>query len=224
MKRNIARVTRSKAAARAAYDRLSRWYDLLAGSERRLTEMALQKLAAQPGETVLEIGPGTGHALLSLGRTAGPLGTVLGLDLSAGMLSQARRRLSRSGLSNGAHLMCGDGGALPLKSSSVDAILMSFTLELFDTPEMTTVLQECRRVLRSAGRLCVVALSRNNGRAWVLRLYEWAHERFPDWVDCRPIHAEAAIHESGFHTLEVMHGSMWGLPVEIVLGQKGEVE
>jgi demethylmenaquinone methyltransferase/2-methoxy-6-polyprenyl-1,4-benzoquinol methylase len=54
----------------------------------------------------------------------------------------------------------------------------------------------------------------------MLKLYEWAHDRFPRYVDCRPIYAQAAVQQAGFHLVDASVKSVWGLPVEIVLAQK----
>jgi ubiquinone/menaquinone biosynthesis C-methylase UbiE len=51
-------------------------------------------LDAQPGEQILEIGPGTGRALARIGLRVGPRGTVLGVDLSAQMLAVSARKLA----------------------------------------------------------------------------------------------------------------------------------
>jgi len=214
-------VTRSKAQAQATYDRLSRWYDLLAGgSEKRLIDAALQDLAVGDGERVLEIGFGTGRALLALARAVGDSGRVYGLDISAGMLRVAQNRIDRACLSSRVDLHQGDAAHLPFDGGSLDAIFFSFTLELFDTPDIPIVLGECRRVLRGGGRLCVVAMSREGKPGLMLKLYEWAHDRFPRYVDCRPIYVRAAVQEAGFQSVGATVRSTWGLPVEIVLARK----
>ncbi len=220
---DIARVTRSKQQARTTYDRLSRWYDLLAGrDERRFLELGLQKLAVQEGETALEIGFGTGHGILSLAQAVGGRGGVYGIDLSLGMLDITRSRVARAGLSDRVDLRLGDAVSLPFGASSLDAVLLSFTLELFDTPEIPVVLRECRRVLRPAGRIAVVAMSRRGETGWMLRLYEWAHRKWPSYLDCRPIDVQEALQGTGFALAESTLSVTYGLPVEIVLARKVE--
>ena len=92
---------RSKEAARASYNRLSRWYDAIAGStEKKYRDWGLKKLSAQPSEKILEIGFGTGHCLVALANAVGPLGEVIGLDISDGMLAIAQERLRQDGLNN----------------------------------------------------------------------------------------------------------------------------
>ena len=93
----ISRVTRSKGQAIAAYDRLSRWYDWLsASSEWPLAKSGLDKLNVSAGETVLEIGFGTGHGLLALANAVGDSGRVVGIDISHGMFKVASNRIARA--------------------------------------------------------------------------------------------------------------------------------
>lgn len=194
---------------RASYDRLSRWYDLFAGSEKRFTEAGLSALAPKPGERILEIGCGTGHALRWLLDTQV---RTTGLDLSAGMLSRAQQAGLRS--KRVVALCQGDALKLPFKSTSFNAIFLSFTLELFPEEEFAPLLAECRRVLRWDGRLGVVALAKE--KTFPVRLYQWFHTRWPHVIDCRPIYVHTVLIRAGFEIIEAHRMVMWGLPVEIV--------
>lgn len=218
--RSMTRVRRSPEEARAAYDRMSSWYDVLAGgSEERHREAGLRRLRAEAGEQILEIGYGTGHALVSLAERVGAAGRVIGVDISEGMARVAQERLEEEGQRDGVGLTCGDGAQLPLRAGIVDGVFMSFTLELFDTPRIGQVLDECKRVLREGGRLSVVSLAQRGERSLAVRLYEWIHERMPRYVDCRPIPVGRVVAGAGFEIVEVQRQSMWGLPVDVVLAR-----
>jgi demethylmenaquinone methyltransferase/2-methoxy-6-polyprenyl-1,4-benzoquinol methylase len=82
------------------------------------------------------------------------------------------------------------------------------------------VLHECYRTLKPGGRLSVVSMTKTNPPGIPVRMYEWFHEHMPDYADCRPIFARQSLAESGFKIQDVSLSSMWGLPVEIVLGKK----
>jgi demethylmenaquinone methyltransferase/2-methoxy-6-polyprenyl-1,4-benzoquinol methylase len=215
------RVLRPRAAAQAAYNRLARWYDLLAGaSEARLRDRGLSALAVGEGEIVIEVGFGTGQALLPLARAVGEQGHVYGIDISDRMVERARARIEAAGLSGRVELVQGDAVALPWAEARFDAVFMAFTLELFDTPDIPTVLAECRRVLKPDGRLGVVAMAQRRPGSLMVRLYEWAHRQFPSAVDCRPIPVGALIEQAGFVVRRVEESSTWGLPVDILVGTK----
>ncbi len=220
----LARVTRSSAQAQANYDRLSPWYDWIAGpSENKFKDRGLAVLAARPGEQILEIGYGTGYCLPALGRAVSPDGCIYGLEYSGGMQRVALRRLGKPGPAVNVALLHGDALHLPLRAASLDGIFLTFVLELFDTPQIPLVLAACQRALKPGGRLVVVALSRGalskgSGAPWPVRIYEWLHRVFPVALDCRPIYAKVALAEAGFEIGNHQIASMWGLPVEIVLG------
>ncbi len=214
------RVSRTREEARHSYDRLAAWYDLMSGSsEWKFDEQALRLLDPQPGEAILEIGFGTGKALEWIRRRTGTTGRVVGVDLSEGMRSVASRRLGRSQYTD-VELLVEDALTLPFSDTSFDALFMGFTLELFDTPELPAVTTEMRRVLRSGGRIAVAALSLRRVDSLPVRLYHWAHRRFPRTVDCRPIQVERVLSDSGFEISELRHEQMWGLPVDVLLAGK----
>lgn len=214
----MTRVVRSKEQAKANYDRMSRWYDLFAGSsEKKYRDLGLQMLGAAEGERVLEIGFGTGHCILALATAVGQTGKVYGLDISAGMLAIAQDRVNKAGLADRVTLQTGDAVALPFDAQSLDCVFMSFTLELFDTPEIPQVLAQCHTVLKPGGRIAVVSMVKKPGT--VVSIYEWFHHKMPTAVDCRPIYAQTALQTAGFTISQVSSLSMWGLPVEIILAK-----
>lgn len=222
MDTSISRVNRSKESARLSYNRLSRWYDTISGNtEKKYRDWGLEKLSAQQDEKILEIGFGTGHCLVTLAQAVGASGRVTGLDISDGMLAIARDRLQKEGLNERVDLHLGDAAKLGfINAGTLDGVFMSFTLELFDNPEIPLVLRECHRVLKPGGRIAVVSMTKTDPPGAAVRIYEWFHEHMPDYADCRPIFARQAMEQSGFTIQSVSISSMWGLPVEIVLGIK----
>jgi demethylmenaquinone methyltransferase/2-methoxy-6-polyprenyl-1,4-benzoquinol methylase len=125
----------------------------------------------------------------------------------------------KAGLAERVEMSCGDALKLAYPSDTIDAIFMSFTLELFDTPEIPLVLAKCKRVLRAGGRIMVVAVSKEGEGGIILELYEWSHRHFPNLVDCRPIFVRRSLEAAGFRIESAEKKSMW-VPVEIVLAVK----
>ena len=214
---DILPITRSKTEARHSYDRLSRWYDLIAGgSEQKFRRVGLTLLDARMGETILEIGCGTGSSLADLANAVGQDGTILGIDISIGMLAQAAVKI-KSTATTEIYLVAADGLHPPLPAANIDAIFMSFTLELFAGDEIPLVLAACKRLLKDCGRIALVSMAQSDKTSLMTRLYEWAHIHWENYVDCRPIPTVKFLQESGYIIEASRQSSMWGLPVDIVL-------
>lgn len=114
----------------------------------------------------------------------------------------------------------GDASKLPFINETFDAVFMSFTLELFDTPEIPQLLNEVRRVLKAGGRLGVASLSRTKGNSIALRIYEWIHRKWPKYVDCRPIYVEQFLRKAGYTIQSKEMDNLLVLPLEIVVAIK----
>ncbi|MFC1540382.1 class I SAM-dependent methyltransferase, partial [Gemmatimonadota bacterium] len=180
----------------------------------------VRKLDPREGEVILEIGFGTGRSILTLADAVGASGKVYGIDISQGMFNVTRFRVEKAGMTERVILECGDAAQLPFETGFFDSVFISFTLELFDTPEIPVVLSECRRVLRGGGRICVVAMSKKGKPGAMIRLYEWFHETFPKWADCRPIYVQESLESAGFRVSDATDLALMGLRGEIVLAGK----
>jgi demethylmenaquinone methyltransferase/2-methoxy-6-polyprenyl-1,4-benzoquinol methylase len=216
----VARVFNSREETRSYYNKIARIYDLMAEhSEGPMREAGLKLLATKPGEKVLEIGFGTGHCVVELANAVGADGLVCGVDLSDKMVEMAQELVAAAGLAERVELKQGDGESIPYPDATFDALFTSFTLELFDTPEIPKFLAECKRVLKPGGRFAVVAVSKLGKDGIIIKAYEWTHRHFPNLVDCRPIYVKAALEAAGFNIEASQNESMW-VPVEIVVGVK----
>lgn len=121
-----------EAAALALYRARCGYYDLQLAPYEALRRCAIERLALQPGQTVLDIGCGTGMSLDLLQQSVGPAGRVIAIDQSREMLEQARRRVERSGWDQ-VELVCSpvQDAALPAQA---DAALFHFTHDILQTP------------------------------------------------------------------------------------------
>lgn len=109
-------------------------------------------LAPNPGERVLEVGPGIGYYSLSAARWIGPEGQLDALDLQESMLDELMRRAGAEGIANIAPTQ-GDAQALPFPDATFDAAFLVATLG--EIPDRDQALRELRRVLKPGGRLVV---------------------------------------------------------------------
>jgi len=216
--KEILRVYRTKEQAKRTYDKISRIYDLITGPfERKFRDMGLNQLDVKEGETVLEIGFGTGHCLEEIAKRVGENGKAYGIDISSRMLDITRKRMEKKRLADTVELYCGDAMSMPYEDNMFDVVFMSFTLELFDTPEIPAVLKEIKRVLKPKGRLGVVSMSKEDGESWLLKAYEWIHKNFPVIADCRPIYVEKSIRDAGYSIKSREKIKLFVLPGEIVV-------
>ena len=206
---------------RTFYDRISGAYDLLAdASEGACREQGLRMLDVQPGERVLEVGFGTGHAITMLASTTRASGQVVGIDVSSGMLGVARRRVESAAVGNLSFVLS-DARALCFPDHVFDASFVSFTLELFELADIAIVLREVGRVLRPMGRLGIVAMAETDDSNAMIDIYKWLHRHFPHFVDCRPINVPQHLERAGFRVTGAQSMAIWGLAVLCALAAKG---
>jgi len=109
-------------------------------------------LAPEPGETVLEVGPGTGYYALPVARWLEPSGTLHILDLQQEMLDHTMRLARVEGITN-LEPRQGDARRLPYPDASFDAAYLVAVLG--EVPDQDEALRELRRVVKAGGRIVV---------------------------------------------------------------------
>jgi len=109
-------------------------------------------LRPEPGERVLEIGPGVGYYTLDMAAWVGPEGTIEIFDLQREFLDHTMRRAAERGLANLVPTQ-GDAAALPYPDDSMDAVVL--TAVLGEIPDRDAALRGIARVLKPGGRLVV---------------------------------------------------------------------
>jgi malonyl-CoA O-methyltransferase len=135
-----------KKGVMARYDMVAPSYDVRYGEEQsKKHEVALQTLGSFCGKMVLDEGCGTG---LLLSKIAGYNTSIVGVDLSRGMLKRAVEELRPW---KNVHFICCDADFLPLRENLFDCVF-SHTL-LQNMPKPKTTLDEVVRVSKGGSTL-----------------------------------------------------------------------
>jgi ubiquinone/menaquinone biosynthesis C-methylase UbiE len=104
------------------------------------------------GETVVDLGSGSGMDAFYTALLTGPTGRVIGVDFTIEQLAKARRLAAGSGLA-GVEFREGRIEDLPVTAQSADCVISNGVINL--SPDKERIFAEAARVLRPAGRLAV---------------------------------------------------------------------
>ncbi len=128
-------------------------------SNKQRNRWTVDLLRLQPGERVLEVGFGPGLALAHAAAAVGAGGLVAGIDRSAIMLSQARRRNARAIAAGHMHLRLASVERMPEFGVTFDAIFTVNTVGFWPNPEAR--LRDLQQLLPPGGRLAVTVQPRS---------------------------------------------------------------
>jgi demethylmenaquinone methyltransferase/2-methoxy-6-polyprenyl-1,4-benzoquinol methylase len=154
---------------RDIFDRTAADYErvesaMSAGSGARYRRLALLRAGLAPGMRVLDVGTGTGLVARQAAAIVGSTGSVLGVDPVIGMLQAGRSGMRLP-------VVAGLGERLPLASGAFDFLSMGYALR--HVADMQAAFEEFVRVMRPGARLCILEITRPDGRfaTGALKLY-----------------------------------------------------
>ena len=143
------------------FDRIAHSYDLLnhclsLGIDKRWRRAAINSLLPYAPQKMLDVATGTGDFALLAARTLGPE-SLLGVDISEGMLEVGRKKILQAGLADVVSFRREDCMALSLPDGEYDALTVAYGIRNFQ--DLDRGLSEMYRVLRPGGRLVIIELT-----------------------------------------------------------------
>lgn len=176
----------------ARYDVLA-WL-LLLGRERAFRERLVHLACLESGQSVLDIGCGTGSLAIAAKKQVGPSGMVQGIDASPEMIARARKKATRASVD--VAFTHGVVEALPFPDGQFDAVLSTLMLHHLPGETRQQCAREMHRVLKPGGRVLAVDFGGSAGRRRGLIAHFHRHGR----VDVHDI--VRLLSEAGFEIVE----------------------
>lgn len=211
-----ARVSQKEVAG--VYDALSPMYNLWGRlTESRARDRAIDLADIKDGQDVLEVAVGTGMAFHEIVKK-NPTGRNVGIDLSEGMLTKARKRLQKLRVAN-YELKTGSALRLEEQDASFDLLMNNYMFDLMAFEEMDTVLQEFKRVLRTGGKLVLVNMT--VGERFGTDIYTWIYRISPKLMGgCRGVQLSEKLKVHGFNVKLREYYQQLLFPSEVILAEK----
>lgn len=154
-------VTAKTEQVRQMFDAIAPAYDFMnramtMGIDIWWRKLAVKRLKRLKPSTILDVATGTGDFAIQLNESLHPQ-HITGIDLSQGMLDEARRKVKERGLEEVITFRQDDCMVLHMEDASVDAVTVAFGVRNFE--HLQQGYQEMARVLKPGGILCVLELS-----------------------------------------------------------------
>jgi ubiquinone/menaquinone biosynthesis C-methylase UbiE len=172
--------TQFKRLVRASFDKTDPSYGTQGDFHWQFASRLLAHTPIQAGDILVDVATGTAPAAIMAAQRVGAQGQIVGLDISPGILAQARHHLATAEVPN-CVLVCGDAEALPLRDACADGIVCSSAIVWL--PTIPRALADWYRVLRPSGWLafsCFGGLARQTSIGLLSRLLKPYGQLLPE--------------------------------------------
>jgi precorrin-6B methylase 2 len=138
------------------------------------TDLLIDAMQLKTGETVADIGAGSGYFCWRMAKLVGPQGKILGVDIQQEMLDLLQRNMAKRQITNVTSVL-GTTSDPKLPPSSVDTILMVDVYHEFDQPY--EMLIGMRRALKPGGRIVLVEFRAEDPAVNIKRVHKMSQEQ-----------------------------------------------
>jgi len=155
-----------KQQVKRMFDNIAGKYDMLnhllsMGIDKIWRRNLISMLATGKPSKILDVATGTGDLAIQASKRI-PGASVTGLDISAGMLDIARKKVQKQGLEDKIDFVLGDSEDMPFSANTFDAVTVAFGVRNFEN--LKKGLEEMRRVLKPQGKVYILEFSTPHNR------------------------------------------------------------
>ena len=200
------------------YDGMAWYYDVWAHfTEKKAQDKAIELSKIEDGLTILDVAVGTGK-LFNRILKRNPNGINIGIDISKGMLTRAKSKLSKQPNQNYS-LEIGSAFDIKIDNHTVDILFNNYMFDLIPFDQMGSIIDEFFRVLKPGGKLVLVNMTK--AERLCAGLYERIYRIYPLLMGgCRGVQQNNLLTEYRFKVITREYIQQMLFPSEVILATK----
>ena len=200
------------------YDSKAWFYDAWAYfTESKARYRALELAEIKNNQSIIEVAVGTGLMFSDIVQR-NPNGQNIGIDISQGMLSKAKRRLSKY-QNNNYSLSIGSAFNLKVNDDSIDMLVNNYMFDLIPFNQMDSIIDEFYRVLKPNGKVMLINMTKSE--RFGASLYENLYRLSPRLMGgCRAVQLSELLTKHGFRIKVREYIQQMLFPSEVIIAYK----